>query len=84
MHRVELSSRVLKTLGKFPLDLRERILEGLRVLEANAVPKGALKMKGEKDVYRLRIGDYRILYKILKEESCILVFKVEHRKRVYR
>jgi mRNA interferase RelE/StbE len=56
----------------------------LKILEEDPVPKGVLKMKGEEDVYRLRVGDYRVLYKILRDEACVLVFKVEHGKRVYR
>ncbi|MEM2562309.1 MAG: type II toxin-antitoxin system RelE/ParE family toxin [Candidatus Bathyarchaeia archaeon] len=84
MYRVELSSRALKSLRRLPPDLGRRILEGLRILEESPVPKGALKIKGGKDVFRLRIGDYRILYTILEKEKCILVFKIEHRKRAYR
>ncbi len=84
MYRVELSSRALKSLRRLPPDLGSRIIKGLRVLGENPAPKGALKIKGGKDVYRLRIGDYRILYTILEKEACILVFKIEHRKRAYR
>lgn len=41
-------------------------------------------MRGEKDVYRLRVGDYRVLYKVLWEEGVVLVFNIEHGRRVYR
>ncbi|MEM3580008.1 MAG: type II toxin-antitoxin system RelE/ParE family toxin [Thermoproteota archaeon] len=84
MYRVELSSRALKSLKRLPPDLGRRVLENLRILEENPIPKGALKIKGGKDVYRLRIGDCRILYTMLEKETCILVFKIEHRKRAYR
>jgi len=52
-------------------------------LREKPVFRGVVKLRGEKDVYRLRVGDYRVLYKILWEEEVVLVFKVEHRKKAY-
>jgi len=52
-------------------------------LRDNPFPKGSIKIRGEKDIYRLRVGDYRILYKTLWDEGAILVFKIEHRRAVY-
>ncbi|MBC2698089.1 MAG: type II toxin-antitoxin system RelE/ParE family toxin [ANME-2 cluster archaeon] len=40
-------------------------------------------MKGEKDVYRIRIGDFRVLYRIIPEDDIILFFKLDKRSRVY-
>jgi mRNA-degrading endonuclease RelE of RelBE toxin-antitoxin system len=40
-------------------------------------------LKGEKDVYRIRIGDFRVLYRIIREDDIILVFRVDKRSRVY-
>ena len=66
------------------INLRRRIVERLRELEENPFPRGSIKLRREKDAYRLRIGDYRILYKILWDEDLTLVFKIEHRRTVYR
>jgi len=63
--------------------MRKRILERLRELEDNPFPKGTVKLRGEKNAYRLRVGDYRILYKTLWDEGVVLVFKIEHRRVVY-
>ncbi len=41
------------------------------------------KLKGEKDVYRIRVGDFRVLYRIIPEDEAILIFRVDKRSRVY-
>ena len=84
MYRVELSRRAFKSLERLEPEIRRRILEKLVVLREEPIPRGAVKLRGEKDVYRLRVGDYRVLYKVLWEEEVVLVFKIEHRRRAYR
>jgi len=66
------------------VSFRRRIIERIRELEDNPFPRGSIKLRGEKDAYRLRIGDYRVLYKILWDEEITLIFKIEHRRTVYR
>lgn len=83
MYRVELSSRAFRALKRLEPETRHRILERLATLREKPVFRGVVKLRGEKDVYRLRVGDYRVLYKILWEEEVVLVFKVEHRKKAY-
>jgi len=84
VYRVELSSKAFKSLKRLEPSVRRRVLEKLVVLKEEPIPRGAVKLRGEKDAYRIRIGDYRILYKVLWEERVIIVFKIEHRRRVYR
>ena len=66
------------------VNLRKRIVDRLMELEENPFPRGSIKLRGERDSHRLRIGDNRILYKIHRDEDVILIFKIEHRKKVYR
>jgi len=84
MYRVELSKRAFRSLKKLDPRTRFRILEKLMSLREKPIPRGAAKLKGEKNAYRLRVGDYRILYKVLWEERTILIFKIEHRRKAYR
>lgn len=81
--RVELSRRAFKTLERVDARTRKRILEKLKEIRENPFPRGYKKIRGETDVYRLRIGAMRVLYKILWDEEVVLIFKVEHRRRVY-
>ena len=45
---------------------------------------GVVKLAGEEDLYRIRVGDYRIIYSIQDDQLLILVVKIGHRKDVYR
>jgi mRNA interferase RelE/StbE len=42
-----------------------------------------VKLQGRKDIYRTRVGDYRVLYEVRREEGLVLVEKVDHRSGVY-
>ncbi|RLE65839.1 MAG: type II toxin-antitoxin system RelE/ParE family toxin [Thermoprotei archaeon] len=84
MYRVELSKKAFRSLKKLDPRTRLRILEKLMSLREEPIPRSAAKLRGEKHAYRLRVGDYRILYKILWKEETILIFKIEHRRKAYR
>jgi len=60
------------------------MLEKLATLTGELIPPGTVKLKGEKDAYRLRVREYRILYKVLWKERVVLIFKIEHRKKAYK
>jgi mRNA interferase RelE/StbE len=53
-------------------------------LADNPRPLGAIKMKGSPSSYRIRVGDYRIIYRIEDDVLLITVIKVAHRREVYR
>jgi len=53
-------------------------------LPENPVPKGAKKLKETENTYRIRTGNYRIIYSIINKELIIEVIKVGHRKDVYK
>ena len=81
--QVELSSKAFQALSKLDKINITRILKKLKSLEETPFPVGSLKMEGEENVYRLRSGDMRILYKFLKSEKLILIFKIEKRGKAY-
>jgi len=82
--RVELSRRAYKSLKKLPRNIKQEIVEKLIELQITPIPRGALKLGGAEDVYRIRVGKFRILYKLIEEENVILIFKIELRRRAYR
>ena len=83
-YQVELSNRAKRDLAALAPDLQPRIVKALRTVEANPRPSGIEKLKGEENVYRLRVGDYRILYEIHDNQLLVLVIKIGHRREVYR
>jgi len=79
-YEVFLHKKAQKNLEKFPD--RERIRENLLKLE-NFPHSGDL-VRIENSIYRLRIGNYRALFKVYEEESIIVVVKIDVRGRVYK
>ena len=86
MYSVELSQKAAKFLDKLDKNLSERIKERLRILSENPVPSDAKFIaRGDNDkVFRIRIGDYRALYKLKEKQKVILIAKVDKRPRVYQ
>ena len=75
------AERQLKALDQ---PVQKRIVRRLRALRENPRPQGVKKLAGEDDLYRIREGDYRIIYTIRNKELIILVVKIGNRKEVYR
>ncbi|MBI5471635.1 MAG: type II toxin-antitoxin system RelE/ParE family toxin [Ignavibacteriae bacterium] len=73
----------MKVLESLPDTDEHRIIAHIELLETNPRPAGAKKLKGM-DGRRIRVGDYRVVYKILEAEKIVLLTKVAHRKDVYR
>ena len=78
---VESAARSLK---KLPVGPRLRIAARIEALADNPYPPGNRKMAGEEHAYRIRIGDYRVVYDVLEEVIVVLVLRIGHRKDVYR
>jgi mRNA interferase RelE/StbE len=63
---------------------RERILRALIELETHPRPPGAKKLAGREDLWRIRVGDYRIVYELHDRILLVLVVRVAHRHEAYR
>jgi len=64
--------------------VQKRIVKRLKSLRENPRPQGVKKLAGEEDLYRIREGNYRIIYTIQDKELIVLVVKIGNRKDVYR
>lgn len=73
-----------KQLDKLPKSVRIRIVDKLEELRHDPRPEGAVKLKGADDLWRIRIGDYRVIYEIQDERLLVFVVRVSHRKDVYK
>ncbi|MCD4830738.1 MAG: type II toxin-antitoxin system RelE/ParE family toxin [Anaerohalosphaeraceae bacterium] len=83
MYKVQLDDKVVKYLQKLDADLKKRIFRKLRSFKNNPRPNGCVGVKGMKNLFRVRIGDYRIVYQIEDKKLLVLVVRVGHRKDVY-
>jgi len=80
---VQLKRSAEKELDGLPREVHQRIVKRLLTLKANPRPPGAKKLGGG-ERYRLRVGDYRVLFTIDDELQKIEVSAVGHRREVYR
>lgn len=84
-YRVIVSKEALKEIESLGQRAdRSRIMARIRKLADNPRPQGSTKLKGPFERYRLRQGDYRILYEIRDEILIVTIVHVGHRKDIYR
>ena len=82
-YSLEIKSSVEKDLKKVPKSMVERIIDAIEKLAENPYPRQSKKIKSAEMTYRLRIGDYRVIYQIEKERKVVIVYHVRHRKVAY-
>ncbi|MEK7282051.1 MAG: type II toxin-antitoxin system RelE/ParE family toxin [Chloroflexota bacterium] len=70
-------------MDKLPPPVHTRISRKILSLENNPRPRGTKKLSGREE-YRLRVGDYRVLYTIDDRNTVVIIFAVGHRREVYR
>ncbi len=63
---------------------RRRVGQLLNALAADPRPDGVRKLSASESIYRLRVGDYRVLYQIVDRRLLVLVVRVRHRREAYR
>jgi mRNA interferase RelE/StbE len=73
-----------KELERISTDFAERILAKVEALAGNPRPVGVIKLHGQKNLWRMRVGDYRVVYSIDDFSKTIDVSVIRHRRDVYR
>ena len=82
-HSIRIDSSAKKKLSSFGVELRRRIMQSIDKLANNPRPPGCEKLK-TRDAYRIRVGDYRVIYEVHDAVLIVLVIKIAHRGEVYR
>jgi mRNA interferase RelE/StbE len=83
-YRIEFTPRAVRDLKSLDRQIRARIANRIDALAENPRPQGVKKIEGEEELYRLRVGDYRILYQVKAKVLLVLIVGVGHRREVYR
>jgi len=83
MYKLRISDKAEKELDKFNYEMYDRIYHKIKSLELNPRPFGVIKLR-DSDGYRIRVGNYRILYEIDDNEKTIDIYEVLHRKEAYK
>ncbi len=83
-YRIEISATAERQISKLPRADQIRVIRVIQALATDPRPPGCRKLSGYDDVFRVRIGRYRVLYSIEDRRLVIIVLKVGDRKDVYR
>ena len=83
-YKIEWKRSAAKDLKKVPKDTLPRILQAVEQLIPDPFPPGVRKLVGSEHTYRIRVGDYRVIYSIASSIFVIEIIRVRHRKDVFR
>lgn len=83
-YRITYKASAAKELRKLDKPTQRRLLAAIEGLAVNPRPDGVKKLKASNDLYRIRIGHYRVVYEILDGKLVVLVLRAAHRRDVYR
>ena len=84
MYKVYFKKSAAKELSRLPIAVIKRIQKVVIQLEINLFPGNSRKLEGLESFYRIRVGDYRVVYLVEKTVKIVTVTKVGHRREVYK
>lgn len=82
-YKIEWKSSAQKELRKLDKTVIPRLIEAVAALANNPYPVGCRKIVGSESSYRVRVGNYRIIYQVQNQELIIEIIKVGHRQSIY-
>ena len=83
-YQVQIARRALRVLATLPRREQQRARAAIDLLAENPRPPGCMKLTGEDSAYRVRVGDYRIVYEVVDDRLLVQVVRIGHRREVYR
>ena len=83
-YKLLVHAAVPKEIEAIPSPQRERVRDCISSLASDPIPVGASRIKGRVNAYRIRLGDYRIVYEVHVTEIVVYVVGVGHRREVYK
>ncbi|MGH3547641.1 MAG: type II toxin-antitoxin system RelE family toxin [Pseudonocardiaceae bacterium] len=83
-HRLEITRDALRALSKLEKPVRRRVQAAIDRLGEQPGPPGVIALQGIRGGYRLRVGDYRVIYTVDDSRLMVLVVDLGHRREIYR
>ena len=83
-YSIDFKPSVEKDLRSLPKAIATRILERIETLRDVPLPRQTIKLSGVERLYRIRVGQYRIVYEVEMQSEQVTIYYVRHRKDVYR
>ena len=84
MYRIEFVRRAHRAFRNLPVEVQRRLDPAILALASDPRPAGCKKLAGEESLWRIRVGDYRIVYQVQDARLLVLVVKIGHRREIYR
>lgn len=84
MYKVTVKKSAAKAIAQLPKSINNRLIPQIKQLGEDPRPSGAKKLRGAEDLWRIRVGDYRVIYSIEDTIMIVDVIQVAHRKDIYR
>lgn len=82
-YHIEFKPSAKKELAQLPRDTGENVVRAIASLAKNPRPHGYKKLTGSQHSYRIRVGDYRVVYSLFEQQLIIEIVKIGNRKDVY-
>ena len=83
-YKILFVSRAERSFKRLSADVQDRIISEISSLSENPRPVGAVKLTGSDNLYRVRVGDYRVIYAVEDDFLVVLVVELGHRRDIYR
>lgn len=83
-YKIKWKKSAYKELRNIPDKHIPKIIDSVEKLSVNPFPSGVKKLSGSEKTFRIRVGDYRIIYEIEQQKLIIQIIRVRHRKDVYK
>jgi mRNA interferase RelE/StbE len=83
-YSVEFARSARRELERLPGQAADRVLEAIRRMQEEPRPHGNRKLVGEEATYRIRVGEYRVIYEIDDAAQAVLITRVRHRREAYQ
>ena len=83
-YTVQVQTTAARELAALPRSAQARVRAKIDALAGDPRPPGCAKMAGEDDLYRIRVGDYRVIYAVHDDVLLVIVVRIGHRREVYR
>lgn len=83
-YKIEFATSAAKEFRSLPVNVKQRISTSVDALGQKPRPDGVKKLQGHEELYRIRVGVYRVVYEIDDSKKLIRITKVRHRSEAYR
>jgi mRNA interferase RelE/StbE len=83
-YTIRVKASVERDIAALPRDITPRTIQSIEALSETPLPFGVRKLSGAEHLYRIRVGDYRIIYAVHHAEQEVIILYIRHRRSAYR